>query len=61
MPTYERRFYLGLLTKQARQREEHLEALKEQAQTKGSKGSRSTRISGNQLKNKLKSGDIPTK
>jgi len=60
MPVYERRFYLGLLTKQNRQREEHLETLKEQAKSKGSKGSRTTRISGDQLKNKINSGDIPT-
>ena len=61
MPTYERRFFLGLLTKDAREREEKLEEMKEQAKTKGSKGSRQTRVSGTALKNKMKSGEIPTK
>ena len=57
MPTYERRFFLGLLTKQHREREEYLE---EMQQTKSnSKGNRSTRVTGDALKSKLKSGGIP--
>ena len=35
--------------------------MREKQQTKGGKGNRTTRISGNQLKNRIKSGDIPTK
>ena len=62
MPTYERRFFLGMLTKEARDKQEEAEKLKEEAQNraKGSKGQRSTRISGESLKNKMKSGEIPT-
>lgn len=60
MPTYERRFFLGLLNKEAREREERAEELKNKAQTNGSKGSRTTRVTGDALKNKIKSGDIPT-
>ncbi len=62
MPTYERRFFLGMLTKEAREKQEEAEKLREEAQNraKGSKGQRSTRISGESLKNKMKSGEIPT-
>lgn len=61
MPTYERRFFLGLLTKDAKQREEEREEQKEQVQIKGSKGTRQTRVSGKALKTRMNSGDIPTK
>ena len=60
MPTYERRFFLGLLNKEAREREERAEELRNKTQTKNSKGSRTTRVTGDALKNKIKSGDIPT-
>jgi len=59
MPTYERRFFLGLLNKESREREERIEEMKAKAQTKGGKGSRTTRVSGNALKNRMKNGDIP--
>lgn len=61
MPTYERRFFIGQLTRDVMQKNEHMEKMQEQQQTKGSKGSRSTRVSGEALKNKMRSGDIPTK
>lgn len=60
MPTYERRYFLGLLNKEAREREEKVEEMKNKSQTKGTKGSRTTRVTGDALKNKIKSGDIPT-
>jgi len=57
MPTAERRFYLGLLLKKKHQEEE----LKEEGKgsTTTGKGQRKTKIGGNALKNKIKSGDIP--
>ena len=58
LPTYERRFYLGQLTKDAISREEEIEKMKEQAQTKGSNGTRQVRVSGDVLKNKIISGEI---
>ena len=61
MPTYERRFFLGLLTKEHRQREEQMEAMQEKQQSRGGKGSRQTRVSGQALKNKIQSGQIPNK
>ena len=62
MPTYERRYFLGMLTKEASEKQEELEKIREEAQnkSKGSKGQRSTRITGQSLKNKMKSGEIPT-
>lgn len=58
MPTYERRFFLGLLTKDVTEREEKMEELRKGYQ-KNSKGNRKTTISGNQLKTKFNSGEIP--
>jgi hypothetical protein len=61
MPTYERRFFLGLLTQEHRRREEQIEEMQNKQQTKGGKGSRQTRVSGQALKNKMQSGQIPNK
>ena len=61
MPTYERRFFLGLLTKENGRKQEELEAMQEKQQTKGGKGSRQTRVSGEALKSKMKTGQIPNK
>ena len=58
MPTYQRRFFLGLLTKDIQQREEKLEAQKEQSSTNGSKGSRTTRVTGDALKTKMRNGTV---
>jgi hypothetical protein len=60
MPTYERRFFIGMLTKDVVKKQEQIDAMKEQATTKNSKGSRTTRVSGDALKSKIKSGNIPT-
>lgn len=61
MPIYERRFFLGLLTKDAKEREERMETIKHDNKNKNSKGSRSTRVSGEALKSRIKRGEIPTK
>ena len=58
MPTYERRYFLGLLTKQAREREEEMEEMKEKTQVSSGKGNRTTRVSGSALKTKLQSGEV---
>jgi hypothetical protein len=57
MPTSERRYYLGLLIQQKHKEQEHFENSKKQSS--GSKGSRTSSISGDALKSKLKSGEIP--
>jgi hypothetical protein len=61
MPTYERRFFLSLLTKDIKEREERMEEMKQNNKNNNAKGSRSTRVSGEALKSKLKSGEIPNK
>ena len=61
MPTYERRFFLGLLNRDVIQRQEQMDEMKDKASTKGSNGTRQTRVSGDALKSKMKSGQIPNK
>lgn len=58
MPTYERRYFLSLLTKDLHERKEHADSIKN---TKSSKGNRSNTISGDALKSKIKSGEIPNR
>ena len=58
MPTYERRFFLGLLTKDAREKEEKMEEMRQSYQNKNAKGSRTTRVSGDALKSRFNNGDI---
>ena len=59
MPTNERRFHLGLLVKNKTEEKERFEDAQKNHSSK-SKGERRTTISGDTLKNKLKSGEIPT-
>jgi hypothetical protein len=54
LPVAERRFHLGLLLK----RKERSEELQETSTKNKGKGTRTTKISGAQLKSKLKSGEI---
>lgn len=61
MPTYERRFFIGLLTRENQKREEQIEQMNEESKSKGAKGSRQTKVSGNALKSKMASGQIPLK
>jgi len=61
MPTYERRYYLGMLTKDYERKQEQIEEQKEQQTTSGGKGSRTSKVSGEQLKTRMNNGDIPLK
>jgi hypothetical protein len=61
MPVYERRFFLGLLTKEVHERQEKIEEMKEKSTTSNGNGKRTTRVSGAQLKNRIRNGDLPTK
>jgi len=54
-PTYERKFYLDTLVKENEKRKENV---KDKTYSTG-KGSRAKTISGDSLKNKLRSGEIP--
>ncbi len=58
MPTCERRFFLIRLMNENKKRQEETEAHMQNMQSKGSKGTRTTRMGGEQLKQKLKSGEI---
>jgi hypothetical protein len=57
MSTAERRFFLGLLIRRKSEEQEMMENVKK---TKQGKGTKTTTIGGEALKNKLKSGEIPT-
>jgi hypothetical protein len=59
MPVYERRFFLGLLTRDTIKTQEKIDEMNEKSSTKGSKGNRTTKVSGEGLKNRMKNGDIP--
>ncbi len=59
MSVYERRQYLNLLINENQKKSEVIEEEKEKYTNKNSKGSRTTKVSGDQLKAKLKSGEIP--
>lgn len=58
-PTYERRYYLNKLINENKKKSEMMEQKMEEMKGRNSSGSRTTRIGGEQLKSKLKSGQIP--
>jgi hypothetical protein len=59
MSVYERRIYLSHLLNERVKKTEAIEEQKEQIINKNAKGSRTTRVSSDQLKAKIKSGEIP--
>jgi len=61
MTVSQRRYFLGLLTKDFKQKEEQIEEQRNKQTTQGSKGSRTTKVSGSQLKSKMKNGEVPLK
>jgi hypothetical protein len=62
MPTYERRYFLGLLTKDAKEREEYIEEMRNNSSgTSGGSGTRTKKISGDALKTNIKNGTVPYK
>jgi hypothetical protein len=58
MPTYERRFFIETLRNDVKQQNENIEEAKNNVTSSG-KGSRSKQISGDALKSKMQSGEIP--
>ena len=58
MPTYERRFFLTTFINENEKKKEQIEEQQANA-TSGGKGTRTTKVSGDQLKARLKSGEIP--
>ena len=59
MPVYERRYFLSLLTKETKERQEREAEIKEKTQSTTGKGKRTTRVSGDALKSRMKTGDLP--
>ncbi len=59
-PTYERRFFLLTFMNENTKKTEMMEEQRESAKNSNARGSRTTRVSGSQLKSKLKSGEIPS-
>ena len=59
MSVYERRQYLSHLINENQKKTEAIEEQKETINNKGAKGSRTSRVTGDQLKAKMKSGEIP--
>jgi hypothetical protein len=59
MSVYERRQYLSLLLNENNKNAEAIEAQKEAMANKNTKGTRTTRVGGDQLIAKMKSGEIP--
>lgn len=58
MPTYERRFFLTTFINETEKRKENIEEQQANATSSGN-GKRTTKVSGEQLKTRLKSGEIP--
>ena len=56
MPIHERRYNITLLVNENNKKKEQIE----ENTSNNSKGSRTTKISGDQLKMKMKSGEIPS-
>ena len=57
MPTYERRFFLTTFINENEKRQEKMEAA--QLNSTSGSGKRTTKVSGETLKSRLKSGQIP--
>lgn len=59
MSVYERRQYLSHLLNENQRKTEAINEQMDEAKNKNARGSRTTRVSGEQLKSRLKSGEIP--
>ena len=58
MPTNERRYYMGMLIKSKQEEQARVEEMTNRG-NQNAKGSRKTKVSGEALKNKIKSGEVP--
>jgi hypothetical protein len=58
MPIYERRYFLSLKNRDINRQKEHNNEQTKAAKS-NSKGNRTTTVSGDALKNRMKNGDIP--
>jgi len=58
MPVYERKFFLTTFISENEKKQARLEEQSNNATTSGN-GKRTTKVSGDQLKSKMKNGEIP--
>lgn len=58
LPVYERRFFLSLKSRDISKQKEHNEE-QTQAAKSNSKGNRTSTVTGDALKSRMKNGDIP--
>tara|TARA_B100000927_G_scaffold258117_1_gene226379 strand:+ start:814 stop:1020 length:207 start_codon:yes stop_codon:yes gene_type:complete len=58
-PTHERKFFILTLINENNKQNEESQKQMERLRNKGAKGTRSSRIGGEQLKSKMRSGEIP--
>lgn len=58
LPVYERRYFLSLKAREINKQKEHHEEQTKAAKS-NSKGNRTSTVSGDALKNRMKNGDIP--
>lgn len=58
MPTFERRFYIQMFKEEMEERQEKMEEMRKN-KSSGGKGSRSSTISGEALKSKMRNNEIP--
>ena len=58
MPTYERRFYIQTFREEMEEQKERYEEMQKN-RSSGGKGNRSSTISGEALKSRMKNGQIP--
>lgn len=59
LPVYERRYFLSLKTREINEQRDQQETAMKNHTSTNSKGSRTTTVSGDSLKNRMKNGDIP--
>ncbi len=59
MPTNERRFYLARHHRRMSEQEEKMEDMKKNSKSNNYKGSRTTKVSGQALKNQINNGKLP--
>lgn len=59
MPTYERRFYIQMFKEEMEEKQEKMEEMKKKNKTSGGKGTRTSSISGEALKSKMRNNEIP--
>ncbi len=58
LPVYERRFFLSLKARDVNNQKEHYEEQTQSAKS-NSKGNRTSTVTGDALKSRMKNGDIP--